>query len=129
MYCEEHCEKSLELFGEEGKEYQRVHMITPSNYSSPTSVVTETGLGDGSYAVYVKYSDEGSWGKRVAEMKVVFLPDEDECSVCGYFESDCQCDEFNYGNYCYDCGEHEDDCDCCDCGWCEDCMNEEEDDE
>ena len=90
----------------------RIQFVTPDGYSSPTSIITETGFGDGNYAVYIKYSDEGSWGKRVAEMKVVFIPDESEGNVCGYFESDCICDEFNYGNYCYECGEHEDDCIC-----------------
>ena len=28
--------------------------------------------------VYIKYADGGSWGKRVAEMKIVFISDEEE---------------------------------------------------
>jgi len=32
-----------------------------------------SGFGDGCYDVYVKYSDEGSWGRRVAEAKIVFI--------------------------------------------------------
>lgn len=39
-------------------------------------IVVSSGFGDGAYPVYVKYSDEGNWGKRVAELKIVFIDDE-----------------------------------------------------
>ena len=41
------------------------------------SAVCTSGFGDGSYPVYVEYSDEGSWGTRVKSMTVVFIDDED----------------------------------------------------
>lgn len=46
-----------------------------------SGVVVEAGFGDGCYPVYVRYSDEGSWGKRIAEVKIVFIGDEDDCNV------------------------------------------------
>lgn len=39
-------------------------------------IVVSSGYGDGEYPVFVKVVDEGSWGKRIAEMKVVFIGDE-----------------------------------------------------
>lgn len=41
-------------------------------------VTVDSGYGDGSYPVYVKYSDEGSWGKRIKEVRIVFIPDDVE---------------------------------------------------
>jgi hypothetical protein len=41
------------------------------------AVATSTGFGDGTYPVYVTYSDEGAWGRRVKEMRVVFIDEED----------------------------------------------------
>ena len=41
------------------------------------AVVTSTGFGDGVYDVFVKYSNEGDWGRRIAEAKVVFISDEE----------------------------------------------------
>lgn len=42
-------------------------------------VVVSTGFGDGCYQVYVRETDEGEWGKRIAEVRVVFIePDCDE---------------------------------------------------
>ena len=41
-------------------------------------VVVPAGFGDGCYNVYAKFSDEGSWGQRVAEVKVVFIEDNDD---------------------------------------------------
>lgn len=42
------------------------------------SAVCSTGYGDGCYPVYIEYSDEGSWGRRVKSITVVFLDEEDE---------------------------------------------------
>jgi hypothetical protein len=47
-------------------------------YKKGTGAICSTGFGDGTYPVYVKFSDEGSWGKRVAEMKIVFIGADDE---------------------------------------------------
>lgn len=38
------------------------------------AIMVKTGLGDGFYPVYAKYEDLGPLGKRIAEVKVVFLP-------------------------------------------------------
>ena len=51
---------------------------TSTQIGKCTGVVVSTGVGDGLYSVYVKYSDLGSWGKRVKEVKVVFLDDSDD---------------------------------------------------
>lgn len=40
-------------------------------------VAVNTGFGDGVYDVFVRYSNEGSWGRRVAELKVVFIGDDE----------------------------------------------------
>jgi hypothetical protein len=52
--------------------------------------VTSSGFGDGRYPVYVEFSDEGAWGRRVKSMTIVFIDDseqesdEDEaCDGCG----------------------------------------------
>lgn len=39
-------------------------------------VVVSTGLGDGTYDVEVRYEEVPKWGKRVAEMRIVFLTEE-----------------------------------------------------
>ena len=40
-------------------------------------VVASSGFGDGSYPVYVEYSDEGDWGVRVKSMTVEFINGEE----------------------------------------------------
>lgn len=52
--------------------------------------VTSSGFGDGRYPVYVEFSDQGDWGRRVKSMTIVFIDDseqesdEDEaCDGCG----------------------------------------------
>ena len=50
------------------------------NYSSGHAglgCLVSTGFGDGSYDVLAKVEDHGSWGKRVAELRIVFI-DSDE---------------------------------------------------
>ncbi len=37
-------------------------------------ISVRAGLGDGVYPVYVRYEDVEGWGRRIAEVKVVFLP-------------------------------------------------------
>lgn len=39
-------------------------------------VCVSTGLGDGCYDVFAKMIDVPSWGKRVKEVKIVFIEDE-----------------------------------------------------
>ena len=41
-------------------------------------IVTNTGFGDGEYKVYIKKEDQGAWGNRVAELKIVFIEDDPE---------------------------------------------------
>lgn len=43
---------------------------------SPGIVAVKSGLGDGAYEVQVRYEEVPGWGKRVAEMRVLFLTDE-----------------------------------------------------
>lgn len=53
---------------------------------SGMGAVCSSGFGDGSYPVYVEYSDEGAWGTRVKSMTIVFIgedEDEDLCDNCG----------------------------------------------
>ena len=40
-------------------------------------VVCSSGFGDGGYPVYVKRHDFGKWGKRVVEMKIEFVNEEE----------------------------------------------------
>ena len=40
----------------------------------PIAVVADSGLGDGVYAVEARYEDLGECGKRVAEVRIKFLP-------------------------------------------------------
>lgn len=59
--------------------------------------VCATGFGDGNYNVYVTYSNEGSWGKRISEMRIVFIGEEasDVCFYCTneYCDGECQDEE------------------------------------
>lgn len=68
--------------------------------------VCSSGLGDGSYPVYVEYSDEGAWGKRIKSMTIVFIEDPYLCAGCDLAEVD------NDGDYCWACEEFV----CAECG-------------
>ena len=41
-------------------------------------IVTNTGFGDGEYNVYIKKENQGNWGERVSELKIVFIEDDPE---------------------------------------------------
>ena len=41
-------------------------------------VVVSSGFGDGTYPVYATVVDEGLWGRRISEVKVVFIGEEEE---------------------------------------------------
>lgn len=41
-------------------------------------VVAASGLGDGFYQVFARYADHEDWGRRVAELRVVFLDEPDD---------------------------------------------------
>lgn len=41
-------------------------------------VLVNSGLGDGTYPVYIKTAEVPGWGKRVTEMKVVFIEEKDD---------------------------------------------------
>jgi hypothetical protein len=45
-----------------------------NKYCCPIAVVAESGLGNGVYPVEARYEDLGEWGKRVAEIRIKFLP-------------------------------------------------------
>lgn len=77
-----------------------------------TGAVCSSGFGDGSYPVYVEFSDEGAWGRRVKSMTIVFIEDDEDtdedpievCENCG--------DEmwgFHNGEVCPDCEANADD--------------------
>ena len=80
-----------------GNDYESACLATMSKKKAGgcfggLAVATSSGLGDGEYPVYVTYSDEGSWGKRVASLTIVFIPEQVRCDTCGYH--DCQgCDD------------------------------------
>lgn len=42
-------------------------------------VVSSTGFGDGLYPVYATYVDDedGSWGRRIARLEIVFIDDDE----------------------------------------------------
>jgi hypothetical protein len=69
--------------------------------------VCSTGFGDGTYPVYVEYSDEGAWGRRVKRMVIEFIgaetEDEESCEDCGG-----ELYGFNNGSQCPDCEAKED---------------------
>lgn len=66
------------VFGKNGEINHKVGMkdVTYALSEKGIGMVVSSGFGDGVYPVFVKYSDEGQWGKRVAELKVVFIDDE-----------------------------------------------------
>lgn len=43
----------------------------------PVAVEVRSGLGDGLYPVMVRWMEVPGWGRRVAEVRVVFLPDDE----------------------------------------------------
>ena len=60
-----------------------VEAVTPTtkqlNYAKRhpgLAVVFSAGFGDGSYEVFARYADVPGWGRRIAEVKVVFIPEE-----------------------------------------------------
>jgi hypothetical protein len=96
------------------------------------AAVCSTGFGDGSYPVYVEYSDEGEWGRRVKRMVIEFIGDEieedpeDACEDCG-----AELYGFNNGRQCPDC-EQAEHATCehgvnCDDEVCDDCRSLEDD--
>jgi hypothetical protein len=38
------------------------------------AVIATSGMGDGVYDVEARYEDTGEWGKRIAEIRIRFLP-------------------------------------------------------
>lgn len=51
-------------------------------------VCVSTGYGDGYYGVYVKRSNDGVWGTRIAEAKVVFIPKDTDEDDEDFYDSD-----------------------------------------
>ena len=114
---------------EKGADYNDLLDAYGDDYSRDTlefsnGIVSSTGFGDGSYDVFIKTSDEGDWGNRVAEMKIVFIEDVVYCGECNEDENNCLC----CGSCCY----YPCECDLCYCGSGEEadlCTCEEEDDD
>ena len=52
--------------------------VLVNDIGAEMGVVCRSGLGDGGYPVYVKRHDFGEWGKRVVEMKIEFVNEEQE---------------------------------------------------
>lgn len=44
-------------------------------------VAVRSGLGDGVYPVYACYVDVPGWGRRVAEVRIVFIENADESAA------------------------------------------------
>ena len=51
--------------------------VLVNDIGAEMGVVCSSGFGDGGYPVYVKRHDFGEWGKRVVEMKIVFVEPEE----------------------------------------------------
>jgi hypothetical protein len=54
-----------------------------NDHDCPIAVAVSTGIGDGRYKVEARYINDPDWGKRVAEIRIKFLPhpyfdDEDD---------------------------------------------------
>jgi hypothetical protein len=48
--------------------------VLVNEHKFPIAVAVTTGLGDGQYAIEARYEDLGEWGRRVAEIRIKFLP-------------------------------------------------------
>lgn len=66
-----------ENFGLNATPHGSMENVVPALGEKGVGMVVSSGFGDGEYPVYVKYSDEGMFGTRVAEVKVVFIDDEE----------------------------------------------------
>ena len=51
--------------------------VLVNDIGAEMGVVCSSGFGDGGYPVYVKRHDFGKWGKRVVEMKIEFVNEEE----------------------------------------------------
>jgi len=52
--------------------------VLVNDIGAEMGVVCSSGFGDGGYPVYVKRHDFGEWGKRVVEMKIEFVNEQQE---------------------------------------------------
>jgi hypothetical protein len=51
------------------------HSVVLNNkHHCPIAVAVRTGIGDGRYKVEARYINDPEWGKRVAEIRIKFLP-------------------------------------------------------
>lgn len=68
---------------ENGLDYEKVCSVTlneqENGYNNAVhgGVACSTGFGDGSYPAFVEISDEGTWGKRVKSLTVIFIGDDE----------------------------------------------------
>ena len=68
---------------EQVKTYEKLLEVYGDDYNVDTieyadGIICSTGYGDGSYDVFIKTIEDGTWGHRVAEMKIVFIEDHKE---------------------------------------------------
>jgi hypothetical protein len=66
-----HTSQIIEVYGHDKKK-------GPNKGEEGEGICVQTGYGDGTYPVYVRYASYGFTGKRVAEVRVVFIPEADE---------------------------------------------------
>jgi hypothetical protein len=55
-------------------EHRQIPYPGPGPSEIDMGVIVSSGLGDGVYPVEVRYEDVPGWGRRVAEVRVRFLP-------------------------------------------------------
>lgn len=60
--------------GEVMKAYDNGNQFGPYGLSG---IVLSSGLGDGTYSAYAKFVEVPGWGRRIAELRVVFIEDVD----------------------------------------------------
>ena len=46
----------------------------PLNEHGEAALAIQSGIGDGFYPVFARYEDVGGFGRRIAEIRIVFLP-------------------------------------------------------
>lgn len=51
--------------------------VLKNEIGAELAVVTRTGLGDGVYPVIAHYVDDKDWGRRIARLEIVFIPEDE----------------------------------------------------
>jgi len=61
-----------------GKDYPTIKAVPYAFGHEGAAVVVSSGIGDGYYPVWARVEEIPHWGKRVMELRVVFIYDEEE---------------------------------------------------